>query len=145
MVVTEIYQLQIGEPCLLPLYADPVQAGFPSPADDHLDEMLDLNEHLIKNPAATYMVRVKGNSMVGIGIQSGDLLVVDKSLDAIDGDVVIARVDGHFTVKTFRNSGRTLRLVAENPRQAPIVFNEDSDVEIWGVVTNVIHETRRSR
>jgi len=145
MVVTEIYQLQIGEPCLIPLYVDPVQAGFPSPADDYVDEMLDLNEYLIKNPPATIMVRVQGNSMIDAGIQSGDLLVVDKSLDATDGDIVIARVDGHFTVKTYRNSGRTLRLVAANPRQAPIVFNEDSNVEIWGVVTNVIHPTRRSR
>ena len=145
MVVTEIYRLQIGEPCLIPLSADPVQAGFPSPADDHLDEMLDLNEHLIKNPLATFMVRAKGNSMIDVGIQSGDLLVVDKSLDATDGDVVIAMVDGHFTVKTYRKTGRTLRLVAENPAHPPIAINEDSNVEIWGVVTNVIHSTRRSR
>ena len=145
MVVTEIYRLQIGEPCLIPLFADPVEAGFPSPADDHLDEMLDLNEHLIKNPTATFMVRARGDSMIDVGIQSGDLLLVDKSLDAIDGDIVIAAVDGHFTVKTLRRSGRTFRLVPENPSHSPIVFNEESNVEIWGVVTNVIHSTRRSR
>ena len=145
MVVTEIYQLEIGEACLIPLYADPVEAGFPSPADDHLDEMLDLNEHLIKNPDATFMVRARGDSMIDVGIRAGDLLIVDKSIDAINGDIVIARVDGHFTVKTLQRSGRTFRLVPANPSHSPIVFDSESNVEIWGVVTNVIHETRRSR
>ena len=145
MVVTEIYRLQIGERRLIPLFADPVEAGFPSPADDHLDEMLDLNEHLIKNPAATFMVRAKGDSMINAGIRSGDLLVVDKSLEAADEDIVIALIDGHFTVKRLRRSGGTLRLVPENPSHSPIVINSETNVEIWGVVTNVIHSTRRSR
>ena len=145
MIVTEIYQLKKGEPCLIPLFADPVEAGFPSPADDYLDEMLDLNEHLIKNPTATFMVRAKGDSMINAGIRSGDLLVVDKSLEAANEDIVIAMIDGHFTVKRLRRSGGTLRLVPENPAHSPIVINSESNVEIWGVVTNVIHSTRRSR
>ena len=145
MIVTEIFSLQQGTPCLLPLFADPVQAGFPSPADDHLEEMLDLNEHLIKNPPATFMVRVRGDSMIDVGIQSGDLLVVDKSLDAANGDIVIAAVDGHFTVKRFRRSGRILQLVAANPLHSPIVINSETNVEIWGIVIHVIHSPRRSR
>lgn len=145
VIVTDIYSVQAGPQCLIPLFSEPVEAGFPSPADDYVDLEIDLNEHLIKNPAATFMVRVRGNSMVDAGIHSGDLLIIDKSLDAKDGDVVIAAVDGQFTVKRFRRSGTNLKLVAENPNQPPIVIGENTSVEIWGVVAHVIHSPRRSR
>lgn len=145
MIVTDIYSLQAGAHCPIPLFSEPVEAGFPSPADDYIDAEIDLNEHLIKNPAATFMVRVRGNSMIDAGIHSGDLLIIDKSLDANDGDIVIAAVDGQFTVKRFRRSGTKLRLVAENPKQPPIEIRDETNVEIWGVVTNVIHSPRRSR
>ena len=145
MIVTEIFGVEQGTGCLLPLFVNPVQAGFPSPADDYVDCTIDLNEHLIKNPPATFLVRVRGESMVDAGINSGDLLIVDKSLDATDGDVVIATVDGQFTVKRFRRTGTKFRLVAENPSHPQIVIGTESSVEIWGVVIHVIHSPRRSR
>lgn len=145
MIVTEIYSLSAGVACPIPLFSEPVEAGFPSPADDYIDCTIDLNEHLIKNPPATFMVRVRGDSMVDAGIQSGDLLIIDKSLDARDGDIVIAAVDGQFTVKRFHNSGSVLRLVAENPKQPPLVIGTETNVEIWGVVVHVIHSPRRAR
>lgn len=145
MIVTEIYSLSAGTTCPIPLFSAPVEAGFPSPADDYVDCEIDLNEHLIKNPPATFMVRVRGNSMIDAGIQSGDLLIIDKSLEAKDGDIVIAAVDGQFTCKRFRNTGSTLRLVAENPKQPPIAIGPDTNVEIWGIVIHVIHTPRRAR
>jgi DNA polymerase V len=145
MIVTEIYSLSAGPACPIPFFLEPVEAGFPSPADDYVDCTIDLNEHLVKNPPATFMVRVRGNSMVDAGIQSGDLLIIDKSLDARDGDIVIAAVDGQFTVKRFRRTGATLRLMAANPKQPEIVIGTDTEVEIWGVVCHVIHSPRRSR
>lgn len=145
MIVTEIYSLQAGFSCPIPLFTEPVEAGFPSPADDYIDCTIDLNEHLIKNPPATFMVRVRGNSMVDAGIQSGDLLIVDKSLEPRNGDIVIAAVDGQFTVKRFRRTGSKLRLVAANPLQREIVIGAETNVEIWGVVAHVIHSPRRSR
>ena len=145
MVVTEIYSLLKGTDCPIPLFSCPVQAGFPSPADDYVDCTIDLNEHLIKNPPATFMVRARGTSMIDAGIHSGDLLIVDKSLEATDGDIVIAAVDGQFTVKRFRRTGTKLRLVTENPKQPQIVIGEETNVEIWGVVIHVIHSPRRSR
>ena len=143
--MTEVYSLQAGIDCPIPLFLEPVEAGFPSPADDYVDCTIDLNEQLIKNPPATFMVRVRGNSMVDAGIQSGDLLIVDKPLDPTDDDIVIAAVDGQFTVKRFRRTGSKLRLVAENPNHPQIVISSDTTVEIWGVVAHVIHSPRRSR
>jgi len=87
----------------LPLFSARVQAGFPSPADDHLERSIDLNEELIQHPAATFFVRVKGESMHDAGIQSGDILVVDRSLAPTDRKIVVAMIDGEFTVKRFRN------------------------------------------
>ncbi len=143
VVVEAIYSIDTRTPCLLPLFVSPVEAGFPSPADDYLDQLLDLNEHLIKNPAATFLVRVRGDSMVDAGIKSGDMLIVDKSLDAADGDIVIAAVDGAFTVKRYRQTGGRLRLVAENPNHATIEIDDANSVEIWGVVVHVISSPRR--
>ena len=142
MIVTEIYDLAVGQACPIPFFLEPVEAGFPSPADDYIDCTIDLNEHLIQNPPATFMVRVRGNSMVDAGIQSGDLLIIDKSLEVRDGDIVIAAVDGQFTVKRYRRTGATLRLVAENPKQPEIVICGEMNVEIWGVVIHVIHSPR---
>ncbi len=141
--VDAIYSVDLGTSCPLPLFVSPVEAGFPSPADDYLDQHLDLNEHLIKNPAATFLVRVRGNSMVDAGIQSGDMLIVDKSLDATDGDIVVAAVDGAFTVKRYRNAGGRLRLVAESPDHASIAVDAANSVEVWGVVVHVISSPRR--
>ncbi len=123
----------------IPLYACGVSAGFPSPADDYLEGTLDLNERLIREPAATFFVRAKGDSMIGAGIHDGDLLVVDRSAEPKDGRVVIAVINGELTVKRLVREKGIARLEPENPAYKPISFGEDDDVRLWGVVTNVIH------
>lgn len=123
-----------------PLFSCGVSAGFPSPADDYIDRMLDLNELLVKHPAATYFVRVAGDSMVGAGISHDDILVVDRSLEPSSGKIVIAILHGELTVKRLVKRGDGCQLVAENPNYAPIEITEDSGCEIWGVVTSVIHQ-----
>jgi DNA polymerase V len=131
-----------GSPMPLALYASPVQAGFPSPADDHLEKRLDLNDHLVRHPAATFFVLAEGSSMTRAGIQSGDLLVVDRSLEAVDGDVVVAVLDGEFTVKRLRiRKGRPM-LCPEADGYQPIVIGEDARFEVWGVVSAVVHSFR---
>lgn len=122
----------------LPVFLGRLPAGFPSPADDYIEGKLDLNRHLIKHPAATFFVRVTGNSMTGAGIHSGDLLIVDRSLEPTDGHVVVV-LDGELTVKRLQQGNGTSRLLAENPLYRPIEITEQQTVEIWGVVTNVIH------
>jgi len=123
----------------LPLFACPVSAGFPSPAEDYLEGKLDLNQHLIKNPISTFFVRVAGDSMIGAGIHSGDLLIVDRSLEPRDGRVVIAVVDGELLVKRICISRGKVSLTAENPNYPPLILREEMDFEVWGVVTSVIH------
>ena len=122
-----------------PLFIADVPAGFPSPADDYKEDKLDLNKYLIKNPAATYFVRVTGDSMVGAGIHSGDLLVVDKSIEPADKKVVIANINGELTVKRIRIRKNKLTLVAENDAYQSQEINGEIEFEVWGVVTNVIH------
>lgn len=126
-----------------PYFASKVQAGFPSPADDYLESQLDLNEHLIKHPSATFFLTAQGSSMSGAGIQSGDLLVVDKSLDATHGSIVIAAVNGELTVKKLVKRNGRLQLVPENKAYPAIDITEHHELVIWGVVTHVIHKTQR--
>ncbi|WP_232214559.1 LexA family protein [Rubidibacter lacunae] len=134
-----VLQCDCREPCAIPLYACAIAAGFPSPADDHLDAQLDLNQLLIQHPSATFFLRVEGDSMVGAGIHSGDLLVVDRALEPADGRVVVAALDGELTVKRLRFLRGRPHLVPENPNYDPLPVGEDSDCHIWGVVTNVVH------
>jgi DNA polymerase V len=137
--------LTSGRPCRIPLFLEPVAAGFPSPAGDYIEQSLDLNEHLIQNKASTFIVKAEGDSMREAGIHSGDMLVVDKSLEARDGDIGIVEVDGLFMVKRYWQSGGTLRLVAENAKYPPVKIHADSHVVVWGVVMHVIHSPRQSR
>ena len=123
----------------LPLYAGGVSAGFPSPADDYLEGALDLNEHLVREPAATFFVRARGDSMVGAGIHDGDLLVVDRSEEARNDSVVIASINGELTVKRYVRRDGQVWLDPEHPASQAILLNEEDDVRTWGVVTNVIH------
>jgi len=123
----------------LPLFLFAIQAGFPSPADDYIDQKLDLNEYLVKNPPATYFIRVSGNSMIGAGIHSDDILIVDRSIEAADGKIVIAVLDGDMTVKRIRFRGTTVLLVSDNPNFQPIEIEKDRDFQVWGVVTRVLH------
>lgn len=123
----------------LPLYASKVPAGLPSPADDHIEDALDLNAHLVRRPAATFLVRAQGESMTGAGIHDGDLLVVDRSLEPRTGSVVIAVVDGELTVKRLKLEGGGAWLMPENPAYAPLAVGDGQDLIIWGVVAHVVH------
>lgn len=122
----------------LPLYASKVPAGFPSPADDHLEATIDLNQHCINNPAATFFVRVKGHSMIKVGIHDGDMLVVDRSLQPKNGSIVVAVIDGEVTVKSLDLSNNDIWLRAKNPAYADLQIKEEMELHIWGVVKNVI-------
>ncbi len=137
--ITEILPADADAPLPLPLYVARVAAGFPSPADDYIENTLDLNRHLVKHPAATFYVRVEGNSMIGAGIHSGDILVVDRSLDPTHGKIVIAVLNGEFTVKRLERRGGALRLLPENDSYPAVEITDAMDFTIWGVVTNVIH------
>ena len=123
-----------------PLFLVPVPAGFPSPADDYLEGALDLNEYLVKHKAATFFWRVTGDSMIGAGIHSGDLLIVDRSLEPKDGNVVIAVIDGELTVKRIEIHDGKLFLVPENKDYPLIPVTEEQSFQVWGVVKHVIHE-----
>ena len=123
----------------IPMYGSKVQAGFPSPADDFMEGKLDLNQHLIKRPAATFLVRATGDSMLGASIHEGDILVVDRSVEPVDGKIVIAAVEGYLTVKRLQIKKGKMILLPENPKYPPIEINPETGIYIWGVVTNVIH------
>lgn len=121
---------------LLPLT---IQAGFPSPAGDYLEGRIDLNEHLIQHPSATFLVWVSGDSMTGAGIHDGDLLVVDRSVQAAPGHIVVVAIDGDLTLKRLARHGGKLVLKAENDAYGVIEVGEDADTLIWGVATSAIH------
>jgi DNA polymerase V len=132
--------LKVIKPCPLPFALCHVEAGFPSPADDYMEGALDLNEHVIKHPSATYFVKASGDSMIGAGIFNGDLLIVDRSLQASSGKVVIAEVDGQLTVKRLLKLDDSFSLQSENSSYPPIDLQEGNEVVVWGVVTHVIHD-----
>ncbi|OGN62385.1 MAG: hypothetical protein A3F09_00805 [Chlamydiae bacterium RIFCSPHIGHO2_12_FULL_49_11] len=121
------------------LYTSTVAAGFAKPAEEGAEGPLDLNEHLIRHPAATFFVRVEGHSMQGAGIFSGDMLIVDRAKEAKTGAVILAVLGGEFTVKRLVRNGKRVGLQAEHP-DFPIVWVHDrDDFAVWGVVTYVIH------
>lgn len=128
-----------ADPCPLAFFTSRVEAGFPSPADDYLEGTLDLNEHLIRRPAATFFLRVSGDSMTGAGIYPGDILIVDRSLTPADGRIVIAVVDGELTVKRLSRRHGRIRLLPENPRYPPIEITAEQDLRVWGVVVHAVH------
>jgi DNA polymerase V len=111
-----------------------VSAGFPSPAEDSY-ETFDIVAHIVKHPAATFFMRVAGDSMTGAGIFDGDLVVVDRSLEVKSGDIIVAILNGEFTVKRFRRNNSTIELIPENPKYRKIVLDENMEFEVWGVVT----------
>ena len=121
------------------LLTDSVSAGFPSPADDHTEENIDLNEHLISNPFSTFFLRVTGDSMINAGIKDKDLIIVDKSLRARPGNIIIAMIDGEFTIKRLSIKNDELYLKAENHNYPDFSFKNHIDVQIWGVVIYSIH------
>jgi DNA polymerase V len=138
--IDAIFEVEQKAEIICPLFTCGVSAGFPSPAEDHIDRKLDLNELLIQNPVATFFVRVAGDSMKDAGINHGDILVVDRSLEAANGKIIIAIVNGELTVKKFLRSPSSCRLVAANVDYPPVEITEESDFNVWGVVTSVIHQ-----
>jgi DNA polymerase V len=115
-----------------------INAGFPSPADDFLDNSIDLNKELIRNKDATYFGRVNGNSMINVGIADGDLVVIDKSITPTNGKIAVCNIDGEFTIKRIKIEKDKVWLVAENDNFLAIEVTEGSTLEIWGVVTGVV-------
>ena len=123
----------------LPFAIEKISAGFPSPADDYIDIGIDLNEQLIRNPSSTFFMRVSGNSMINAGINDGDLIIVDKSINPKPGQIVIAVLDGSFTLKRLSNNNNKFYLEAENPEYPPIELTKYKMVQIWGVAIYCIH------
>jgi DNA polymerase V len=138
--VLEFFVPDKSTPFLLKLFTNTISAGFPSPAEDFIDRKLDLNEYLIKNPSATFLVKVNGNSMINAGINDGDILIVDRSLEPKDGKIVIGIINGEFTVKRIFKKGKKFFLQPENEKFKAIEINEDMDFKIWGVVAYTIHK-----
>jgi len=127
----------------IPLVSASVEAGFPSPAEDFVEKGIDLNEELIRNPNSTFCVRVKGESMRDAGIHAGDVLIVDKSLDAQDRQIVVAQINGDFTVKRLRKADGRVFLEPANSSFPPIEVTDEGDYPtVWGVVTFIIHKAK---
>lgn len=141
LYVVEIFHPQLGQSHSTPVFLSPVQAGFPSPADDYIENHLDLNELVVQRPAATFFVRVEGESMVDANIHTGDILVVDRSIQPVNGKIVVAVINGEFTVKRFILRGGRAYLMPENPKFPAIPIDASAEFRIWGVVTYVIHKT----
>ena len=129
----------------LSFFLAPVQAGFPSPADDHVEQKLDLNELLVAHPASTFFVRVEGHSMRDAQIYDGDVLIVDRSLQAESGSIAVAIINGEFTVKRLLRKKDRFFLVAENPAFPALEISPEMDFQVWGIVTYVIHKVRFNR
>ncbi len=129
----------------LPLFSNRVQAGFPSPADDHLEASLDLNKLLIQHPESTFFVRASGNSMINVGINDNDTLVVDRSLEPKHGDIIIAALNSELTVKRLYAKDNKVFLMPENQDYSIIEVNEEMDFIVWGVVTSVVHQLKDAK
>ena len=143
MKYDDMIQKEVNPQEELPKMAqDGVHAGFPSPATDYMTQAIDLNKELVKHPAATFYGRVVGDSMIDAGVEEGDILVIDRALDAQDGDMAVCFVDGEFTLKYLRFRDDGLTLVPANDRYPSIEISEGSDFIMWGVVTYVIKKVR---
>lgn len=136
--ISSFLDLHIGRSQPVPLMSSNATCGFPSPADDYMDKALDFNELLIENPAATFAVRSAGESMTGAGIFPNDIVIVDRSRTPVDQSIVLALVDGEFTIKRYRKRGQKIWLQAENPAFKDIGITENTSFEVWGVVKHSI-------
>lgn len=133
-----IHPPNLNSKLVLPNVGTQIVAGFPSPAEDYLEAMLDLNQALIKNPSATFYGRVKGSSMKNAGVDPGDLLVIDKSLSYRNNALAVCFLNGEFTLKRIKIERDTLLLMPANPDYQPIVVKKDADFAVWGIVTYII-------
>lgn len=134
----DIYSTLTETELEIPTVQGGISAGFPSPAMDFIDLSIDLNKHLIKHPASTFYGRVKGQSMKDEGINDGDLLVIDKSIEPIDGKIAVCYIDGEFTIKTIKFEKDGCWLIPANENYKPIKVSPENDFLIWGIVTHVI-------
>jgi DNA polymerase V len=139
MTIRPCYRSSKDRTARLAFYDAAVPAGFPSPAQDHVGDILDLSAYLIRHPEATYFVRAQGDSMVDAGIFDGDLLIVDRALEPEDGSIVIAAIDGEFTVKRLRIHRGVPSLMPENFAYPMITLRDGQCLELFGVVAHVIH------
>ncbi|MDE3207504.1 MAG: translesion error-prone DNA polymerase V autoproteolytic subunit, partial [Pseudomonadota bacterium] len=141
VLIGDVHPLSFNMPRrYVPCLTSKVVAGFPSPADDHIEKYLDLNEHLVIHPQATFMLRVSGWSMRDAGIFDGDEIIVDRAISPEDGHVVVAIVNGEMTVKRLSMTSDGVCLMAAHPDFQPIGFQEGEELVIWGVVTRVLHK-----
>ena len=134
----EIFSISSETALELPIISSGINAGFPSPAADFTDLSIDLNKYLVKNQSATFYGRVKGESMKDAGIDNGDLLIIDKSLEPVDGKIAVCYIDGEFTIKRIKLEKNICWLVAANEKYKPIKVTPDNDFLIWGIITHVI-------
>ncbi|MGD0710049.1 MAG: translesion error-prone DNA polymerase V autoproteolytic subunit [Bacteroidales bacterium] len=134
----DIYSALTDTELSLSLVSEGISAGFPSPALDFVDVFIDLNKHLIRHPSSTFYGRVKGQSMKDEGINDGDLMVIDKSLDPIDGKIAVCYIDGEFTIKRIKLKKDVCWLMPANEKYKPIKVTPDNEFIIWGIVTHVI-------
>ena len=130
---------------LIPLVQETISAGFPSPAEDYIELGIDLNKYLIKNPISTFFLRVSGNSMINAGIYNNDLLIIDRSINPKPGHIVVALLDGEFTLKRLIKKQNNYYLRADRENYPAINLYEYIDVEIWGVAIYSIHELQKSK
>lgn len=139
-IMIEIYTIDKSNGFELPLFSADVPAGFPSPADDYIENTLDLNKYLIQHPSATFYVRVNGNSMIDANIYCGDILIIDRSIKIQNNDVALVILNGNFTVKRLKIVGEKVLLVSENLKYKPIEISKEMDFEVWGKVIWSIHK-----
>lgn len=141
----EIHEIDISSTLPLQFADEGIRAGFPSPAQDYMEQAIDLNKEIVKHPASTFYGRVVGNSMSGEGIDDGDILVIDKSLELINGDLAVCFINGEFTVKRVKLEKDFAWLVPSNPDYQPIKVTKDDEFTIWGIVTYTVKRNRRKR
>lgn len=141
----EIFGADLSSVLSLPYADGGIQAGFPSPAQDYISEYIDLNREIVRHPASTFYGRVSGDSMIEEGIEPGDLLVIDRSLEPDDGDLTVCCLDGEFTLKRIHLAPGAVWLIPSNESFDPILVTPDHRFEIWGVVTHTIKNNRRPR
>lgn len=141
----DIYAADTESSLPLPYTDDGIKAGFPSPSYNGITDSIDLNHELIKHPASTFFGRVSGDSMIDEGIDEGDLLVIDRSLEPHNNDLAVCCIDGEFTLKRIRIDNNAVWLMPSNPRYRPIRITEENEFTVWGIVTYTIRKNRRPR
>ena len=139
----DIHSIDASQDLPLPYAEEGIKAGFPSPAQDYMDLSIDLNRELVKHPSSTFYGKVKGDSMVDAQVFDGDILIIDKSLEPTNGDMAVCFVDGEFTLKFIEILADEVLLVPANKQYAPIRVTKENDFIIWGIVTYVIHKSRK--